>query len=374
MTNDTVYAARYFDGHSAKPLEAQVQFYDAFIRIVYSNAQGQPEQLDWDVKGIDRNEVNDYKHCVLHFRSTPMQTLEFNIENISDALRSAYPDAAFVKSHYGMMLRKNIGRTLIYGSLALVASATVFYFTILPGMADTMANNLPKAYEEQLGQASYDQFASMNTVDTAMTATMQQFVQQIKLPDDSYTPQVVVIKGDVVNAFALPGGRIVIYDKMIREMDSANELAALYGHEYSHVRYRHGLRSMSRKLAGGLLLSVVFGDVSGVSAVFLENADAFRNLAYQRDMEREADLGGLEVLAQNGIDPKGMLGLFQTLEAEAGQEADASSEFMSTHPLVKTRIAYIEEEIAQKKYSSRTQPALEQHFATLKQKAQIKKK
>ncbi|WP_446914219.1 M48 family metalloprotease, partial [Klebsiella pneumoniae] len=83
-----------------------------------------------------------------------------------------------------------------------------------------------------------------------------------------------------VNAFAVPGGFIVVHDAILDEMEHHEELAGLLGHEIGHVQLRHSTKAIARSLSYYMLLSLLFGDVSGIAAVIVDNASTLNNLEY----------------------------------------------------------------------------------------------
>jgi beta-barrel assembly-enhancing protease len=140
-----------------------------------------------------------------------------------------------------------------------------------------------------------------------------------------------------VNAFALPGGHVVIYDGILKRMKEPDELAALLSHEVAHIQYKHSLKGISRNLAGYMFIALLFNDINGISTVLIENANTLNNLHYSRSLETEADLKALKTLERNNIDQHGMVRLFETLNTKS----DLSYlKILSTHPLTAERIKY----------------------------------
>jgi len=178
-------------------------------------------------------------------------------------------------------------------------------------------------------------------LDTARSKALQRFGDELDLaPDFKLTFHVV--KDDQVSAFALPGGHIVVYTGILDRMKGPGELAGLLAHEGTHVQLRHSMRGIMRELSGTVLLSLIIGDVGALTTVVAERADDLRGLAYTRGLETEADAVGMERMAANGVDPKGMLLLLELLEREA-QDMPEGLSFLSSHPLTTERIAAAQE-------------------------------
>ncbi|HEY1393557.1 MAG TPA: M48 family metallopeptidase [Methylibium sp.] len=122
------------------------------------------------------------------------------------------------------------------------------------------------------------------------------------------------------NAFALPGGTIVLTDEMVRLLDQREEvLMGVLGHELGHVRRRHSMRLFVQATLLGAVSSAAFGDFSGL----LAGAPALLgHLDYSRDFEREADDEAIAVLRANGQSPALMVELFEALERQRKAKAD----------------------------------------------------
>jgi predicted Zn-dependent protease len=150
-----------------------------------------------------------------------------------------------------------------------------------------------------------------------------------------------VIKGEITNAFALPGGRIVVYTGILDKIKSYPELAALLSHEFTHINNKHTTKSLFRRLGSKVFLGLLFGRVSAVTGVVVDNADNLRSLKYSRRLEKEADIEGLNLLLKRQIDPAGFEQLFIHLKDSA--PTNALPEFLGSHPDVNKRIRYINE-------------------------------
>lgn len=173
------------------------------------------------------------------------------------------------------------------------------------------------------------------TVDTTRTVKLQAFADKIKL-SGTYPIRVTMVNSATVNAYALPGGQIVVYSGMVDNISSADELAALLAHEASHVNRRHSLRSMLRSAADALIISVIFSDVSAIAATIIGNTQALRSLDYSRSAEREADEYGMKLMLENNINLLGMRNLMLVLQKQGDVPENVA--FLSSHPLTRKRI------------------------------------
>ncbi len=119
-------------------------------------------------------------------------------------------------------------------------------------------------------------------------------------PGQPYRFRVTVVDDAAVNAFAVPGGALVLYRGLLERTTRAEELAGVLAHEIQHVLHRHGTRMVFQRAPTGLLLAAVVGDVSGVMALGLETARTLGELRYSRRHEEEADRDGLRMLVAAG--------------------------------------------------------------------------
>lgn len=219
-----------------------------------------------------------------------------------------------------------------------------FYFLLIPWIGERIAMNFSKEYETELGNQLYSATITGYTVDTGRTRILNEFYNNLHY-STGYPVQVTVVESEEVNAFAIPGGHIIVHSAILESMKTPEELAALLGHEASHIAKRHSLRNLFRSLGRKLFITLLFGGDSGILSAIAGNADELKGLQYSRELETEADTAGLQLMVKSGIRPEGMLHLMQLLETSTGGQEPAS--FLSTHPVFEDRKAHIREQIRQ---------------------------
>jgi predicted Zn-dependent protease len=207
-----------------------------------------------------------------------------------------------------------------------------------------MANRFSKEAEINLGEQMYQSVKLQYRIDNQKTAILNEFYKQLHY-DVGYPVSITVVESKEMNAFAIPGGHIVVYDAILDQMKTPEELAALLGHEASHIALRHSLRNVFRSMARQMFIAIIAGDQSGIVSVVVNNADALKGLQYSRSLETEADDNGLQLMEKSNINPQGMRRLMQMLQKESG--AGEPSAFLSTHPVFKDRIQHIETRLKQ---------------------------
>ena len=219
--------------------------------------------------------------------------------------------------------------------------------------------------EVQLGKTLLRSSLAGTTVDSAASKLAQGFADQLAL-SSIYPVKVYVIVQPEANAFALPGGSIVIHSGILAKMKSYEELTALLGHEITHINERHSLRSILRQLSFTAFITVITGDIQGISGAILSNATALQSLSFSRQLETDADEKGMEILVRNHVDPAGMLLLLERLQSGG---AEAPVEFLSSHPITTKRMEQARRFIRQHPVVAMPHPALEQYWLALLKRA-----
>lgn len=323
--------AIYYDGATSKPQEAVVRVSDMnSLEVRLPNG----DRFQWPLEHHGMEWERSSTLLRLSFGEHPRRVLLIRDEPFikSFALRMRYSGRQGAYDRILVFARS--GPVLFF--LAVIALLVSAYLWILPWTAERLAMVVPDEVDVRIGETAYQQMALALEEDPERTKLLQEFGDQLKL-SPSYTPTYHVVKDEQVNAFALPGGHIVVFTGILDKMDSSDELAALLAHEATHVEERHSTRMIARSMAGYLFLSLLIGDVNAVVAVVAENANALRNLDYGRGLESEADGQGQARLLENGVDPMAMVKLLELLEREAIDMPEQLA-FLSSHPLTEQRI------------------------------------
>lgn len=194
-------------------------------------------------------------------------------------------------------------------------------------LAGWAANQIGIREETQLGDLAFAQVrASLKLVERGPAVRAVREIGERLTVGSRYHYHWHLAEDPEVNAFAMPGGHVVVYTGLLRAADSAEELAGVLAHEAQHVELRHALKNLIHDLGWRAVLSVALGDLGG--GVWADMAHRLGTLKYNRDLEREADRKGLEALLRAGIAPRGMLSFFEKLAAR--QEGTIA--LLSTHP------------------------------------------
>lgn len=160
--------------------------------------------------------------------------------------------------------------------------------------------------------------------------------------------QVVVFEGEEANAFALPGGRIGVYEGMFELVDNEAQLAAVIAHEIGHNRADHAQERVSSEVATQGAVQLVsaalqvgnVGYANAIAGALGAGAQYGVLLPYSRNQELEADEFGLQLMAEAGYDPRAAVELWQRMQEQGGERPP---QFLSTHPAPDERIEELEE-------------------------------
>ena len=210
----------------------------------------------------------------------------------------------------------------------------------LPFLADQAVLNLPSEWEVSIGKDIRNQTLATVEEDHRKSRLLSRLLRDYRFYDEKKTgikPVFFVVKNSEFNAFAMPGGGIFVHDGALKKVRNLPELLALIGHENGRVQGRHGIRTMVRSLGLYGFIGFFFGDVSGLAAVLLENAQSLQNLSYSRTFEREADRAASDFLCRNGIGKAGLSSLMETMKST--ESVNSGPAFLSSHPLTAERLS-----------------------------------
>ncbi len=351
------YKARYYNGQSSKPFVADVSIHEGGVDIVYIKDNGNQQLVKWQKEQVKETDFSSAIVVLRYGNDFPYQQLEITDPDFIAAYRSFFKTG--IVKRWMHFTTGNVIGILVAGFLV---SVVLGYFFLLPFVADSVANQFPIEYEISMGEDIYKKILAESEIDTAKTEAINHFYHNLNI-QSSYPVKITVLKDSVVNAFALPGGGIVVYDAILKNMQSPEELAALLSHEYSHVALKHATRNVFRSVAGYLFISLVLSDINGIAALVVDNAHQLRNLSYSRELEHEADANGLLILQQNKLNTQGMIDLFTQLKKEQQIEVN---EWISTHPDLDSRIDYVKQFTQENEYRAQPNDSLSYYFNQLK--------
>lgn len=284
-----------------------------------------------------------------------------------DAARLIVTDpaaAAWFRQKVGTLdardIRAGTGRRVALWLGGAVVAVGLMLFVILPAMAGYMAAHLPVEAETALGQTVMKQVEVMvgdgsgrdlvcrDEKGIAALARLQD-----RLSAGATLAQPITLSAfdsEMVNAFAAPGGQIVIFRGLIDAAESADEVAGVLAHEIGHVAARDPTRIALRSAGSAGILALILGDVTGGTTVALAG-EYLLTSAYTRDAEAAADDFALDLLENARISAAGMADFFTRIAGDT----DQMPEIMSSHPLSEMRAVRA---LARSGQQGPTEPAL----------------
>jgi Zn-dependent protease with chaperone function len=232
-------------------------------------------------------------------------------------------------------------------TLALIAAAYVWG---LPYAASKAAERIPESVLVVMDGQFLKTFDGRLLQPTQLSSARQQALvsrlRTMRWPDGAAKPERILFRSAPhigPNAFALPGGTVVVLDELVALSQNDEEILAVLAHEMGHVTERHALRQMLQASVVGLAMAWYVGDISTVLAAA---PSALLETRYSRDFERRADDFAARTLALNGI-PASRLGeMLAKLEEAYAVKTHTEKEdgqagwmdYLSTHPATKERI------------------------------------
>jgi predicted Zn-dependent protease len=206
--------------------------------------------------------------------------------------------------------------------------------------------------EEKLGDLFWEHLGDDGNqiTDSLTVAAMDSLVTRIckanEIPCGRI--QVHVFRSDVVNAFAMPGGHLVVNSALIADCKNPEQLCGVLAHEIAHIELRHVMNKLVREVGMAMLVNLTTG--GGDAGQIGEVIGALSSKAFDRDLEREADMKAVDYMVNSHIDPHPFADfLYLTANGESGE----TFEWLSTHPSSKERMEYVLEEIGKRQFEAK---------------------
>ena len=325
--------AHYFDGDTplAIPVRAAVQ--NDVLHILFEDGN----TVDWPAAEVRLVADGAMKaNPVLRWTGDPVGRLFLEDTDLLVQLprlnRSAPP--------------KGRGRLAAW-AFAAVAAVALQIGLLVPLLADNLAGFIPAKGERALGEATFGHIrqalddTGLNPIEVCEAPEGQAALEALvgKLSGKRDLRQqvtVAVLDHKMVNAFALPGGYVVLFRGLIDAANGPDEVAAVLGHEIGHVVSRDPTRHALRSAGSIGVLGLLLGDFAGGAAV-LFLTERLISASYSQAAETGADAFAHGVLGEAGISPASLGAMFQTMRDEHGDSDGLVSHFLS-HPSLGARI------------------------------------
>ena len=248
------------------------------------------------------------------------------------------PSGIAALERYGFFAPSRSFKTPSYTGIliffAVLTVAGILFFTLgLQALVSWSATRIPPQLERALGESALAQATYTERVckDSATQAVLQKCANLLSSwrEDTTLHLQIMIVENRTIkNAFALPGGYIVVYRGILDSIQTESELFGLLAHEAGHVVLRHGSKRLIRNALLAAMLSIFLGDTQSLSGVLLSQSSNLLDLSYSRQEELEADQFALETLQAAGLDTHALPQLLKRL----GSSSFEIPQVLSTHP------------------------------------------
>jgi predicted Zn-dependent protease len=233
----------------------------------------------------------------------------------------------------------------VLGCIAITAVCIWFIVAVaLPLGADPVARHISPEVELYLGKRALASLDAMvlgpsQLPDEAQREWGGRFDRFVAGESDGARYAIVFRHAGAPNAFALPGGTIVVTDEMVGAVGSADELLAVLAHEIGHVRGRHAMRLVLQNSGVAVLMTALAGDAVGVTFLAIALPSMLLQSGYTRQFEVEADDYAFAHMKRHGVSPQAFADALRRLERETGRSHDSAvSRYLGTHPATAERI------------------------------------
>lgn len=224
-------------------------------------------------------------------------------------------------------------------SLAATVSIVAMVLFGVSLAADRLAPLVPEAFERRLGEAADSQIKTLFDAKVCDNAAGQKaFVKLMTAIRESAgmdtAVQSHVLSSSVPNAFALPGGRVYMFNGLLAKAENADEIAGVLAHELGHHKHRDNMRGLIRDSGTAFLVGLLFGDITGSSALIFASKTLVTS-SHSREAEHDADGFSIDVMQRLGRPTKPMGELLVRVTGKGGKGLS----IISSHPVSEDRLA-----------------------------------
>jgi Zn-dependent protease with chaperone function len=235
--------------------------------------------------------------------------------------------------------QRGVGKIIGWSIAAAVSIVGVVWFGV-PLAADRLTPLVPQAFERRLGAVAEGQvkaiFGARTCDNAAGQAAFSKLVNALREAAGMDTSiQATVLATPVPNAFALPGGKVYLFNGLLSRAQNPDEIAGVLAHELGHLRHRDGTRNLIYNGGSSFLIGLLLGDVTGSSALIFASRSLV-TASYSREAEHNADTFSIDVMRKLGRPTKAM---GELLFRVTGKEGDRGLSFLANHPLTEDRLA-----------------------------------
>jgi Zn-dependent protease with chaperone function len=331
MANDPVI---YFDGTSSRRRAATLVFSDA---LEIGTDGGTPAR--WAYADIRRADSPSGTLRVSCQTAPALARLEIRDEALAAELISR---CAKLDDDYPG--RRGVVRIVGWSLAATVSIILVVLFGV-PLAADRLAPLVPESLERRIGDVAEKQVKLLFDGKVCNgEAGQQAFAKLVNALREQAgldpSVQSAVLASAIPNAFALPGGKVFLFNGLLAKAENPDEVAGVLAHEVGHLKHRDNMRGMIYNGGTSFLVGLLFGDITGSSALIFASRTLV-TASHSREAEGDADAFAISVMQKLGRSPKPM---GELLFRVTGKEGGTPLSILSGHPLTEDRLARMSRE------------------------------
>lgn len=322
----SLFLGSFYDGKSANKYPVKLRLTKVHLELIFPDGH----RIDWPYPSLKLSKTGSSGPVRLERPSTNPNTIPESVviedPHFLDAAHHVAPGAL------GNVWTQPHKRPLRYVLMILALIALPpFIFAVwvyaIPGMTNAVADRIPTQWEEKLGQNYFQTLFKepLKEPDPKMKEPLDAIARRLleAVPDQPYNFRIYVHPSKMVNALALPGGTIVVFQGLINATETPEELAGVLAHEFQHVLKRHSTRSLVRSEAINLFGLIISGNSDSITNVILQAGGILEHLRYSRTLESQADAEGMKMVLATRVDPRGMIRVFEKLEEEEHRQLES---------------------------------------------------
>lgn len=240
---------------------------------------------------------------------------------------------------------KRKSQAITFAVLLFLAAIISLPFIFSDAIIGFISNRIPVRVEQKFGDMAFKALTADKTIleDKLLNAQLAgisaSLVNVVKQSEPDHDFEFYIINDPTLNAFALPGGKVVVHSGLLLKVERPEEIAALLAHEIAHVTCRHHIRQALKSIGIFAAISTVTGNASTLEQLGSYGGSLLA-LKHSRKAEFQADAAGLDYIQQANIDPTGFVDLFERFESnsETVKKLENALDILSTHPPTDQRI------------------------------------
>ncbi len=323
----------YYDGQSARATPAEVGL-DVHGRFVVKSAAGEQTYASSESRMGDP--LGRTRHAIDFPDGSRFETADGSVINAWQRQLQSGRTGRFVHALEGSW------RNVLLAICAMATAVAAFYFYGIPAVAKVVADRMPEPVTNAMTDQAYPILEKLLGLRESELPKEKQMAIRRGFEDIArfFGPAPFDLRFRKANcgpnAFALPDGRIILTDSLVKKAENDEEVLAVLAHEAAHVAQRHGLRSVLQSTGIFLLIAALFGDVASATSLGFVLPSVLAESGYSREFERQADAAAAQYLISKGWGVAPLQKILRRITAETGEIEGMS--WISSHPETEARV------------------------------------